>query len=125
VTATVLGIVQGSKKEGKSDNTDKACGPHSGHLIQLRLYPRNAPMEWILTGCEKRQTVRLHLNARPTIDVIGIRSPFHTGWDVLHRLYENPILQCAPISSLGCASCDPVIAFWYLADAPSVYDRFR
>jgi hypothetical protein len=36
----------------------------------------------------------------------------HTGWDVLHHLYGNPIVPFAPTSSLGCAICDPVIAAW-------------
>jgi hypothetical protein len=33
VTAAVLGIAQGGKKEGNADDSDKACGPHGGHLI--------------------------------------------------------------------------------------------
>jgi hypothetical protein len=56
---------------------------------------------------------------------IGIGWLFHTGWDVLHHLYGNPIVPFAPTSSLGCAICDPVIAIWCFAGAPSVYDLFR
>ena len=33
VTAAVLCIAQGRKKEGSADDNDKACGPHGGHLI--------------------------------------------------------------------------------------------
>ena len=47
----------------------------------------------------------------------------HAGWDVLHHLYGNPLLPFAPTSSLGCAICDPVVAFWFLAGAPSVFSR--
>jgi Family of unknown function (DUF6010) len=56
---------------------------------------------------------------------IGIGWLFHTGWDVLHHLYGKPIVPFAPTSSLGCAICDPVIAIWCFAGAPSVYDLFR
>ena len=56
---------------------------------------------------------------------IGIGWLYHTGWDVLHHLYGNPIVPFVPASSLGCAICDPVIAFWCFAGAPSVYDLFR
>ncbi len=56
---------------------------------------------------------------------IGIGWLLHTGWDVLHHLYGNPIIPFLPESSLGCAICDPVIALWCFAGAPSVYDLFR
>jgi hypothetical protein len=49
----------------------------------------------------------------------------HTGWDVLHHLYGNPIVLCVPDSSLGCAITDPVIALWCFVGAPSVHDLFR
>jgi hypothetical protein len=49
----------------------------------------------------------------------------HTGWDVLHHLYGNPIVPFVPGSSLGCAICDPVIAIWCFAGAPSIYDLVR
>jgi len=48
----------------------------------------------------------------------------HTAWDVLHHFYGNPIVPFAPTSSLGCAICDPVIAAWCFAGAPSVYRLF-
>jgi len=53
---------------------------------------------------------------------IGIGWLLHTGWDVLHHLYGNPIVPFAPTSSLGCAICDPVIALWCFTGAPSVYN---
>ena len=43
---------------------------------------------------------------------IGAGWLLHTGWDVLHHLYSNPIVPFVPDSSLGCAICDPVIALW-------------
>ena len=56
---------------------------------------------------------------------IGAGWLLHTGWDVLHHLYGNPIVPFVPDSSLGCAICDPVIALWCFPGAPSVYDLFR
>ncbi len=56
---------------------------------------------------------------------IGVGWLLHTGWDVLHHLYGNPIVPFVPDSSLGCAICDPVIALWCFAGAPSVYDLLR
>src|SRR4029077_11316844 len=41
---------------------------------------------------------------------IGVGWLLHTGWDVMHHLYGNPIVPFVPTSSLGCAICDPVIA---------------
>jgi hypothetical protein len=56
---------------------------------------------------------------------IGVGWLLHTGWDVLHHLYGNPIVPFIPDSSFGCAITDPVIALWCFAGAPSVYDLFR
>jgi cytochrome c biogenesis protein CcdA len=56
---------------------------------------------------------------------IAIGWLLHSGWDVLHDLYGNPIIPFAPTSSLGCAICDPVIALWCFAGAPSVFDLLR
>jgi len=56
---------------------------------------------------------------------IGAAWMLHTGWDVLHHLYGNPIVPFVPDSSLGCAICDPVIALWCFVGAPSVYSLFR
>jgi hypothetical protein len=49
----------------------------------------------------------------------------HTGWDILHHLYGNPILPFDATSSLGCAICDPVIAAWCFAGAPSLCEVAR
>ncbi len=56
---------------------------------------------------------------------IGVGWLLHTAWDALHHLYGNPIVPFVEHSSLGCAICDPVIALWCFAGAPSVYDLFR
>lgn len=56
---------------------------------------------------------------------IGVGWLLHTGWDVLHHLYGNPIVPFAADSSFGCAITDPVIALWCFAGAPSVYGLFR
>jgi hypothetical protein len=58
-------------------------------------------------------------------ELIGVGWLLHTGWDVLRHLYGNPIVPFAADSSFGCAVCDPVIAMWCFAGAPSVYDLFR
>src|SRR5262249_32006839 len=51
---------------------------------------------------------------------IGLGWLLHTGWDVMHHLYGNPIVPFVPTSSLGCAICDPVTAWWCLGGAFSV-----
>ena len=56
---------------------------------------------------------------------IGVGWLLHTGWDVLHHLYGNPIVPFVADSSFGCAICDPVIALWCFADAPPLYDLLR
>lgn len=56
---------------------------------------------------------------------IGVAWLLHTGWDVLHHLYGNPIVPFAADSSPGCAISDPVIALWFFAGAPSVYGLLR
>ena len=56
--------------------------------------------------------------------MIGIGWLLHTGWDVLHHLYGNPVLPSDPTSSLGCAICDPIIAVWCFAGAPSFREIF-
>jgi hypothetical protein len=58
-------------------------------------------------------------------NLIGVGWLLHTGWDVMHHLYGNPIVPFAPTSSLGCAICDPVIAAWCFAGAPSLFEKFR
>lgn len=49
----------------------------------------------------------------------------HTVWDFLHHLYGNPIIPFAPTSSFGCTICDPVLAIWYFAGAPSVWTLLK
>jgi hypothetical protein len=56
---------------------------------------------------------------------IGIGWLLHTGWDILHHLYGNPLLPFDATSSLGCAVCDPVLAVWCFAGAPSLYEVIR
>jgi hypothetical protein len=56
---------------------------------------------------------------------VGIGWLLHTGWDILHHLYGNPILPFDRTSSLGCAICDPVLALWFLAGAPGIFAVFR
>jgi hypothetical protein len=53
---------------------------------------------------------------------IGIGWLLHTAWDMLHQLYGNPLLPFELTSSLGCAICDPIVAVWFLAGAPSLFD---
>lgn len=57
--------------------------------------------------------------------LIGIGWLLHTVWDILHHLYGNPLLPFDPTSSLGCAICDPVLAVWFLAGAPSIVSIVR
>ncbi len=54
---------------------------------------------------------------------IGFAWLAHTGFDVLHHLYGSPIISFAPTSSFGCAICDPLLAIWFFAGAPSVFRR--
>jgi hypothetical protein len=49
----------------------------------------------------------------------------HTGWDVVHHLYGNPIVPFVPLSSAGCAICDMAIALWYFRGAPSIFVWLR
>ncbi len=54
---------------------------------------------------------------------IGFAWLLHTGWDIVHHLYGNPIVPFVAKSSLGCAICDPVIALWCFMGAPSLLRR--
>ncbi|MBV8684532.1 MAG: hypothetical protein JO111_16770 [Caulobacteraceae bacterium] len=45
----------------------------------------------------------------------------HSGWDIAHHLWGHPIIPFAATSSLGCAICDPVLALWYAAGAPTIW----
>lgn len=57
--------------------------------------------------------------------LIGIAWLLHTGWDIAHHLYANPIVPFSPSSSAGCAVCDIVLAIWFFFKAPSIFDIFR
>jgi uncharacterized protein DUF6010 len=58
---------------------------------------------------------------------IGIGWLLHTVWDVMHYFYGKPIVPFVATSSAGCAITDAIIAIWFFAEAPSVFDfvRFR
>ena len=56
---------------------------------------------------------------------IAIGWLLHALWDVMHHFYGNPIVPFAPTSSAGCAITDALIAIWFFADAPSVFDLIR
>jgi hypothetical protein len=45
----------------------------------------------------------------------------HSGWDVMHHLYGQPIVFLAPTSSAGCAIADALIAIWFFFGARSVF----
>ncbi|HSZ50031.1 MAG TPA: DUF6010 family protein [Caulobacteraceae bacterium] len=49
----------------------------------------------------------------------------HSAWDVAHHLWGHPIIPFAPSSSIGCAICDPVLALWYGAGAPTIWRLHR
>jgi len=53
---------------------------------------------------------------------IGLGWTLHTAWDLVHHFYGNPIIPFLPMSSLGCAITDTVLAVWFFANAPSVFD---
>lgn len=53
---------------------------------------------------------------------IGLGWILHAGWDLAHHFDGHPILPFLPKSSLGCAITDAVIAIWFFADAPSLFE---
>ncbi|MEQ9495974.1 MAG: DUF6010 family protein [Deltaproteobacteria bacterium] len=56
---------------------------------------------------------------------IAIAWLMHTGWDLMHHFYGNPIWPFMETSSLGCAILDAAIALWFWVEAPSVFDGSR
>lgn len=56
---------------------------------------------------------------------IGIGWLLHTGWDLVHHFYGDPIVFLEPSSSAGCAICDPIISIWFLLGAPDVFQYFK
>jgi hypothetical protein len=55
---------------------------------------------------------------------IGLGWFMHSGWDLVHHFYGQPIWPWAPSSSFGCLIFDAVIAIWFIAGAPSVITLF-
>jgi hypothetical protein len=51
---------------------------------------------------------------------IGFAWLMHSGWDLVHHLWGNPIWPFMPTSSFGCMIFDALIAVWFLAGAPSM-----
>ena len=45
----------------------------------------------------------------------------HSGWDIAHHLWGNPIWPFMPTSSFGCMIFDALIAVWFVAGAPSIF----
>lgn len=56
---------------------------------------------------------------------IGIGWLLHSGWDIMHYLYGNPIVYLESSSSAGCAVCDPILAIWFFFGAPTIWNVFR
>jgi len=54
---------------------------------------------------------------------IGVAWLMHAAWDLPHHLAGHPIWPYARTSSLGCMVFDSVIAIWFLAAAPSIFDK--
>ena len=49
----------------------------------------------------------------------GIAWLMHAVWDVAHHWWGNPIWPFMATSSWGCLIFDTIIAFWFLAGAPT------
>ena len=54
---------------------------------------------------------------------IGLAWLIHSGWDLVHHFWGNPIWPFMPTSSFGCMIFDAMLAVWCLAGAPSVLTR--
>jgi len=52
---------------------------------------------------------------------IGIGWLMHSGWDIAHYLWGQPIWPFQATSSFGCMLFDAVIALWFIAGARSVW----
>jgi hypothetical protein len=78
---------------------------------------------WELVFCAV-MSVCAYLGLR-AYSFVGIGWLLHTACDILHHLYGNPLLPFSATSSLGCAICDPVIAAWCFAGAPSLWEMMR
>src|SRR5437773_9036815 len=51
---------------------------------------------------------------------IGVAWLMHSGWDIAHHLWGNPIWPFTPTSSFGCMIFDALIAVWFISGAPSI-----
>lgn len=56
---------------------------------------------------------------------IGAGWILHTIWDLVHHFYGHPILPFVPNSSAGCAVSDALLAVWFFAGAPSIFNWKR
>jgi hypothetical protein len=61
--------------------------------------------------------------AQRSYSAAGVAWLMHAGWDLLHHFYGNTLWHWDPMSSLGCAIMDPLVALWFFAGAPSVLGR--
>jgi hypothetical protein len=53
---------------------------------------------------------------------IGLGWILHTVWDLIHHFYGHPIVPFLPNSSAGCAITDAILAVWFFAGAPSIFE---
>jgi hypothetical protein len=56
---------------------------------------------------------------------IGVGWLLHTAWDLVHHFYGHPIVPFIPNSSVGCAISDALLAVWFFAGAPSIFQWKR
>ncbi len=56
---------------------------------------------------------------------IGVAWMLHVGWDIVHHVVGEPIIGLDPLSSYGCVICDTLLAIWFFAGAPSVFQWRR
>lgn len=52
---------------------------------------------------------------------IGFGWLLHTGWDIMHHFYGDPIVPFSASSSAGCAVCDTLLAIWFFRRAPNLW----
>ncbi|MEA5449069.1 DUF6010 family protein [Leptolyngbya sp. CCNP1308] len=51
---------------------------------------------------------------------IGAAWLTHAGIDLLHHLNASPLVPTLPLSSVGCATLDMVLAIWFFCNAPAL-----
>jgi hypothetical protein len=54
------------------------------------------------------------------VPAIGVGWIVHAVSDLVHHTIGAPMVAVWPLSSFGCAVFDPLIAIWFLLDAPSM-----